>query len=123
MVKEKFESAEYSSLSQDESPEEISLSTTKADSLGRLKGQGKAREAEKERRKAADLSRKAQLAEQRARVQAALLELQKDAPASAKPASHPQTLVETRVIKFESEDEEETEDLPKGYLSLDHKRL
>jgi hydroxylamine reductase (hybrid-cluster protein) len=113
----KVEEYEYSS-SDDEAPEAVSLAQSRTETLGRIKEQAKARQAAKERRKTVDTNRKAQIEVQKAKVQAALEQLQSGKESVQKAeASTPTNLkaVESKLIKFEYESEEEADELlPQG---------
>lgn len=113
----KVQEYDYSS-SDDEAPEAISIAQSRTETLGKIKEQAKARQAAKERRKTIDTNRKVQIEIQKAKVQAALAQLQTGKESLQKtevPTPANLKTFETKLIKFEDESGEEADEiLPQG---------
>lgn len=108
---------EYSS-SDDEAPEAVSLAQSKAEILGKVKEQVKARQLQKERRKVVDANRKAHIEVQKAKIQAALEQLQQGKAPQQKVEEKSANIKvgESKLIKFEDLTEDEADEiLPQGY--------
>jgi hypothetical protein len=102
--------------SDDDAPEAISMSTTKSSIVEQMKREKQATLSIKEKRRAVDQSRREQAEAKKKQIEAAMADFVNKAAADKNSRDLKQQQ-ETKVIKFESEDEEEAESeshLPDG---------